>query len=416
MNVRLTLTLLCCAFVLLTNRWLSYEEGISVMIADDTKSYMTLAQAAPTLPSATITPKLASNHTMRLVPAWLVGASAHLLGTSEERMFLVLTLLVCAVIVWTFHHILTQLALTDAQYALCMALFVVNPYTFRYYLAVPAMVGDIVFVLGLAVTLLGLLQTRLFIVLLGGFVAVLGRQNAIVFLPAVLVWLWFGDGWREQKPTSRVITCILLVAVIVVPYIILEKMTAPFSERGLENEALTGIFLWLKSPDSGKAKQFIEYMLRMNICLAMPLCIAFGGWLAKRFVNKKLGFLSELPRNFWLALLIATALYGFAFLGGPALFMSGVTRYVSHTLLAVLVAFALFLRSVGLCTLPFVPLSMPRAMLAAVIFAASFHHMTTWIAAPSAVAKYFAAVSILLSLVAGMVMFWKVRSLVWKSS
>jgi hypothetical protein len=407
MNLRLAITLLCCALVLLTNRWLSYEEGISILVADDTKSYMMLAKTAPALPSADIIPKLASNHTMRLVPAWLVGTSAHALSQPEERMFLVLTLLVCGLIVWTFHRILTQLALTDAQYALSMALFVVNPYTFRYYLAVPAMVGDMVFVLGLALTLLGLLQARLPVVLWGGLIAVLGRQNAVVFLPAALVWLWLGDGWRGRSPAQLIIACVGLAAMIVLPYIVLGKLTAPFSERGLENEALTGLWMWLQSPASGKARQFVEYLLRMNICLLMPSFVLVGGLLASRSRPA----LRDIPRAVWLALLIAAALYGFAFLGGPDLFMSGVTRYVSHTLVAVMVAFARVLREARLFTSPLLPLSMPRAVLAGIILASSFHHMTTWIAAPSAVAKYFAAVAIVLSLTAGVVTFWKVRRL-----
>jgi hypothetical protein len=420
MPLRPAITLLCCLFLLVTNRWLSYEEGITVLVADDTKSYMTIAQAAPALPSAEINPKLASNHTMRLVPAWLVGASAHALSQPEERMFLVLTLLVCAAIVWTFHRILTVLTLSDAQYTLCMALFVVNPYTFRYYLAVPAMVGDMVFVLGLALVLLGLLQTRLLVLLLGGLVAVLGRQNAIVFLPAVLVWLWLGEGWREQKPTSRIIACVLLAATIVIPYIVLGKITAPFSERGLENEALTGVFLWAKSsvPAAAKARQFAEYLLRLNICLLMPLCILAGGLVGKRLTvdgssprrQPALSALSALPRTVWLALLVLAALYGFAFLGGPDLFMSGVTRYVSHALVAALVAFAVVLREAKLFAKPLLPLSPASVALALLLLAASFHHMTTWIAAPSAVARYFALVAVLLALAAGGITLWKVRA------
>jgi len=50
-RMRLMSTILLSVFVLLTNRWLSYEDGISIMMADDIQGYMSIAQSAPALPA-----------------------------------------------------------------------------------------------------------------------------------------------------------------------------------------------------------------------------------------------------------------------------------------------------------------------------------------------------------------------------
>ncbi len=408
MNTRLLSTLLFCGLLLLTNRWLSYEEGISVLIADDTKSYMAIAKAAPALPDGSV--KLASNHTMRFVPAWKVGTMAHILGVSEQSVFLVATLIICGLIVWLTHKILSLLNITDAQYSLCMALFILSPYTFRYYLAVPAMIGDMVFVLGLGGVMLGLLRVQLPMVLLGGFVAVIGRQNAIIFLPAVIIWMLVGNGWKNAVLTARLVKAAALVAVIVVPYILLGIITAPFSEHGLENEALTGVFTWAMSanPISAKFRQFVEYMLRINICLLLPLFILAGAlWARLSGSSERLrDFLRRLPREVWLALLVMTALYGFAFLGGPDLFMSGVTRYVSHSMIGLFVAFAVVLRELKV----FEKINgVSSLLLGALIMTGSFHHITTFGGSTSDKAAYFAAISVVVALTAGVVTYFSVK-------
>jgi hypothetical protein len=438
--LRTLVILFCCGLVLLTNRWLTFDEGISVLVADDTRSYMALAQAAPLLPSEQTQPKLPSNHAMRLVPAWLVGVAAYATGTDEFRMFVVMTLIVCSGIVWTLHRILCTLELSDAQYTLCMGMFVLNPYTFRYYLAVPAMVGDMVFVCGLGMVILGLLRVQITTLVLGSVLAVLGRQNAIIALPAVVLWIWSDNKWQQQPLSKRIIASVLVIIAVLMPYITLSRLTAPFSERGLEHEALTGMMTWALAPAAAaqKLRLLMEYLWRLNIALLAPLCIIVGV-VAGRFAQSKqqlqnlsnstsahtasvkdtFAVLYNLDRRIWLLMLIASVLYGFAFLGGPELFMSGVTRYVSHTLIAVIAAVGLLLQQSNvLSAYPNKKVEHANKILwrtlfliLGLAFIGSLHHLTTWVWGnqTSAVAGYFALLNTFTSLCMGAVMWQYTR-------
>jgi hypothetical protein len=417
MNNRILTTILFCCILLLTNRWLSYEEGISILKAADTQSYMTIAQAAPALPQAT-SPEtmLPTNHSARFIIPYFAGTIAHFTGIAHERIFLVMTLIFCAIVVVTSHKLFNELGVNDTQYALLMALLVFNPYTFRYYLAVPAMVNDIVFVAGLTLTMLGLVRgvarQGLVIILVGSIIAIAGRQNALVYLPALGVWMLWGENWRTSNDglVKRLVRFGIVAVSIVAVYIVIGRIIASFSVQGMEGDALTGFIRWVIAPSAGKMKVFAEYGLRTVIALLFPLCMLFGAAFAFRFRGVSLlQFFVQMPRDFWFALCFVAALYGFAFLGGPDLFMSGVTRYVSHALPAMLCALAMAMVRHNLFARVPDSLSKPQSpvlmMLCGVMTASSFHHMTTFGGSTSDKAMYFAVIYCILAIFAGLLTY-----------
>jgi hypothetical protein len=400
---RLLTTLFFCALLLLTNRWLTYQEGIDVLKAADTRSYMAIALAAPALPTApTIeSDRLPTNHTARFIVPYLVGTVAHFTGIAHERMFLIATVLFCGIVIFCVHSLLGHISVSDTQYGLLMLLLIANPYMFRYYLAVPAMVNDIVFVAGLAVVLLGLVRVQFWIVVAGMLLAIAGRQNALVILPAVGAWILWGERWQEIPVATRIVRFGLVVAGVVGVYVVIGAIIAPFSVRGMESDALFGFVRWLGAPSNGKGNVFAEYLLRTIICLLFPLTILCAAAVKERFTKR---FFADLPREFWLAMLFVAALYGFAFLGGPDLFMSGVTRYVSHALPAMILALAIVMKQREIFTTandnPLMVLC-----LSAIIAAASFHHITTFAGSSSDKASYFAVMYSVLAIFAGICTF-----------
>ena len=408
MSNRVIITLLLCAMTLLTNRWLSYQDGIEILKAADTHSYMTIAKAAPALPQLPPDALLPTNHSARLLAPYLVGTAAKYTGASVEAMFLVLTLVCFFVVVWSLHRALERVGVSDEHYVLVMATLICNPYMFRYYLAVPAMVNDIVFVAGLSLTLLGLVKGSFSATIVGVLVAVVGRQNALVFLPAAASWILFGTAWAARPFARRLAHSAVLVGVTVGVYAGISLIIAPFSVRGMEGDALTGLVRWVVTDGSGKLGQFVEYCLRSAICLFFPIAMllgaAFGAGRGGQMnaVSSAIGFFRAMPREFWLAVLFVAALFGFAFLGGPELFMSGVTRYVSHALPAAALALALALRYSGALQNVSSPLMLA---LGALYFAGSFHHMTTFGGTTSDKAMYFAVIYTILAIFVGIITF-----------
>lgn len=407
MNTRILTTLTFCAILLLTNRWLSYQEGIDTLKAADTNSYMTIAGAAPALPSLAPSALLPTNHTARFVLPYLVGTFAHLTGVSHERLFLLATLFFCGLVVWSVHRVLLEIHCSDSQYALAMALLIFNPYMFRYYLAVPAMVNDVVFVAGLALTLLGLVRGGLGIVLVGCLVAIVGRQNALVFLPALGLWMVVGEKWRTGGIVRSLTRFGIVAASVAAVYVVIGQVIAPFSVRGMEGDAIMGFVRWVLVPSAGKAKVLAEYFLRTIICLLFPIMILFAAAVVRRLRGVKLtDFFTWMPREFWLSVLFVAALYGFAFLGGPELFMSGVTRYVSHALPAMVLALAIAMKRYNLFSDPEPTLMLALGALCAM---GSFHHMTTFGGTTSDKAMYFAVMYCILAIFAGVIAFVALR-------
>ncbi len=407
MNTRILTTLTFCAILLLTNRWLSYQEGIDILKAADTNSYMTIAQAAPALPVLAPEALLPTNHTARFTVPYIAGTIAHFTGISHEMLFLLATLFFCGMVVWSCHQMLEELTCTDAQYALAMALLIFNPYMFRYYLAVPAMVNDVVFVAGLALALLGLVRGGFGIVLAGCLLAIAGRQNALVFLPALGLWMVLGEKWRMGGWMQALMRFGVVAASVVAVYVVIGRVIAPFSVRGMEGDALTGFMRWAFAPSVGKSKVFAEYVLRTVICLLFPIMILLSAAVVRRLRGAKItDFFVWMPREFWLSMLFVAALYGFAFLGGPELFMSGVTRYVSHALPAMVLAFAFAMKRYNLFA---DAEASPMLALGALCAMGSFHHMTTFGGTTSDKAMYFAVMYCILAIFAGMIAFVALR-------
>jgi hypothetical protein len=165
---------------------------------------------------------------------------------------------------------------------------------------------------------------------------------------------------------------------------------------------------WVLAPSVGKAKVFAEYFLRTVICLLFPIVILFAAALVRRLRGVKItAFFAWMPREFWLSLLFVAALYGFAFLGGPELFMSGVTRYVSHALPAMTLAFAFAMKRYHLFA---DAEASPMLALGALCAMGSFHHMTTFGGTTSDKAMYFAVMYCILAIFVGAVAFVALRS------
>jgi hypothetical protein len=328
-------------------------------------------------------------------------------------MFTAFTLLFCGIVVAACYLVFNELGVHARIHQLLMALLVFNPYSFRYYLAVPAMVNDIVFVAGLSLTLLGLVRGAerqgVWIILVGSVIAIAGRQNALVYMPALAVWMLWGEKWRGLPLVQRLLQFSIAAGVTVTVYVLIGRVIASFSVQGMEGDALTGLVRWVLAPSASKIKVFAEYCLRTVIALLFPLCILLASVIVARLQGISfVQFFKNIARDFWLAMLVVAALYGFAFLGGPELFMSGVTRYVSHALPAMLVALGFVIHSLHLPERE--DLSQMQtivlALLGGVIVFSSYHHMTTRFGDPTSDnAMYFAVKYCILAIFAGLFSF-----------
>src|SRR5437660_9950729 len=131
-------------FIAATEHWYDWQRPISLEFGGDVPAYEQIARAAPSFPDK----PLATQHAERFPVHWLVGLLGRATGLHVAYWLTAAVALVALVVV--MHLVLVRLGARLGVYAICMGVLVGNAYAFRFELAVPAMVSDTVFTVGLA--------------------------------------------------------------------------------------------------------------------------------------------------------------------------------------------------------------------------------------------------------------------------
>lgn len=206
------------AFVLVTERWRPWDDGIRLNYATDIRDYATLARAAPGFPST----RIQAAHADRFPAPWLVGEVHRLTGIGLHSMFSIATGVVLVATVLTIHLALVALRATVGVYGLVLGALIGSAYPFRLLLDAPGMLTDAVFVLGLSFAVLAFVTGREWLVVTGVAVAELGRQNAVPLAVVAAVALLLRH--RSIAATLTVVTPGCL-------YVATHRLSQSFSDR-----------------------------------------------------------------------------------------------------------------------------------------------------------------------------------------
>ena len=212
------------AFAAATNHWYGWNDGIRATQALDTETYATIASAAPGFPHTDI----GSAFTERFAFPWVLGGAGELFGGGPHTPFRVMFALFVIATVVLLADICRRLELGAPATLLCLGLFALNPYVFRGDAIAPGPVDE-AFILGIAVVIWGLVTARFPVVLAGAVVAILGRQSALLAIPAAAVWLYAGSGWRSPPARRRVVRALVPVAVVLILYGVIKLSVASFT-------------------------------------------------------------------------------------------------------------------------------------------------------------------------------------------
>jgi hypothetical protein len=224
-RTRLGIVVGLLAILAATNRWLSWTAGIALVQGHDAPVYRQMALAAPHLPTG----KVGNQHAQVFPLVYLVGLVAHIIGVNVDDVFRAVAVGVILAICLALHVALTRAQVNTPAYAVCMALFILNTYSLRYYLIVPGYFLDITFVLALAITLHGLITRRYWLALAGVVLATLTRQTALPMTLALAWWVVFGEGWRDASTAARVARGCAIIVVPVAVFVAMVAISAPFS-------------------------------------------------------------------------------------------------------------------------------------------------------------------------------------------
>ncbi len=278
------------AFVLLTNTW-----GNELEL--DVQTYKTIADAAPGFPDT----DLGSAFTERFVSPWVAGSLADLLpGDSLDWLWLIVV--ACAITTLTLLlAICTRLQLGVTATLLCFAIVALNPYALRLMISQPGTV-DPLFVAGMTVVLWALVAQRLAWVVGGSLIALLGRQTALLAVPAAMPWLYAGEGWRDRPQRDRIRTIVGIVVMLVVVYGVLKLATSSFTYAFAPS--IPGNTILPVLGDPGSLSQLAEQVARV----AAPLALGTAALAGVLIGMARSGARLRLPIEFWTSVLVTIAI------------------------------------------------------------------------------------------------------------
>jgi hypothetical protein len=314
---------LWAGFIVLVQRWPSWEEGVRVRFATDMEVYEVIARAAPGLPDTDILRAYAQ----RFAPHWLVGVLADVTDVPLHTLYRITAIVCVGLILVAVHLTLAELGLDVRAYALALGAVAATAYPVHYLLAAPGMLSDGVFVLGLSILLLGLVRRSPWIAAVGLGFATFGRQSALPVAIAAAAWAAFHPDWRPVR-RQAVAACLVVPAVV---YLVLHVLSDPFSRprpAGIDDLTVIGYLTGLHP--------FADHVGRLALGIAVPMALVVGAWLRTR---------RRVP---WGPLLLAAAVAGQPLLLGPLANSSNEPRLAGLAAPALAVAAGILLRSVRL--------------------------------------------------------------------
>jgi hypothetical protein len=113
---------------------------------------------------------------------YLIGLFSKSTGLDLFLTYKILSVVAFLYLIILFIRILKKINLSENTIILSTSLIVFNPYLFRYFLSIPTMIGDLVFMIASLLILEGLLKKEKPKVFYGFIISLIARQNGIIFL------------------------------------------------------------------------------------------------------------------------------------------------------------------------------------------------------------------------------------------
>lgn len=292
------LLLLFFIITLLTNSYFSFEDSLNFG-ARDGGDYFLIAESLKNIDFG----KLDYHKAWRFMVPITIGTFADILTLDTYLTFRIFTIILCFAMGVLFYLILKKLMIDDFHIFFLMLFLIFNPYLCRYFLALPTMINDLVFINSGLVFILGIIKNNKKLFYIGLFLALITRQNAIFFLITIIITKLFFKGNSFIKIKDIFLSLILTIII----FIINNKFANSFS---VYNETYSIINRFNLFTFNYSFLQFLNYNLFPLIILLPPLIYVI--------FEKKLLILKKVKHElFFIVLIMSFFLISVAYVGGP---------------------------------------------------------------------------------------------------
>jgi len=299
-NILVLYTILSLIFLFITTSNFSLSQTMQSAGASDGYQYFLISKSAPF-----IAQDIQYIKGERFVLPYLIGLISLFTGLDLFLTYKILSVVAFLYLIILFVQILKNIDLNINTIILSTSLLVFNPYMFRYFISIPTMIGDLVFLISSLLILEGLIKKEKPKVFYGFIISLITRQNGIIFL----ISFFISKLIFRNKSIFALKDMIFLLIIAILIYSIntfYAKNAAPLGQNGsvFYKTILTGTLGF-----NYTFKEFISF-------LAYPL-LSFAPILAL-LLSKKMNIQKKIDTELVFILILSfLGIVGVAFIAGP---------------------------------------------------------------------------------------------------
>jgi hypothetical protein len=164
-------------FIILTTPNFSILETVSLGGASDGREYYSISKKAPSFAE-----NIQYIKAERFLIPYTIGVISKYSGLDLFLAYKIFSFLLILYLIKIFVKILKTLKLNNNSILLSVSLIIFNPYLLRYFLSIPTMIGDLIFIISSLLIFDGLINKNKTKIYSGFIISLIARQNGIIFL------------------------------------------------------------------------------------------------------------------------------------------------------------------------------------------------------------------------------------------
>ena len=312
-------------FLFTTNQHLNFKEIISINQIDSA-SYMSIAISAPEFSQENIP----YHHAQRVFIPYITGLLSNTFDFEIFYVFKILTILIIFLIIYCHYWITIKIKSDFYLSVLSISFLILNPYLLRYFIAVPTMINDVVFILSLYLFSIGLIFKKK-ITLLGFFLGILSRQNGIFLFIAYLINNFLHKNFKIIKDKKTILALFIMIIVSMFA----NKYAEEVSIDKFNYMHVYGIFEWIYN--SFNLAILLKWFM-LPLYSYLPIIIFISIFLRLNFIQK------ININNFLIIIFIFVSIIGVSYLSGPGTSGRNIIRLTTLVYPLILISILCFMK------------------------------------------------------------------------
>lgn len=169
-------------FITFTTIFYNFENSL-IYGASDGTTYMKIAQAAPYISSE----ELIYHKAQRFIIPYFIGIISYFTKIEAYTIFRIFAFIFIISNLILFLKIFKKFNIHIDQRFYLFSLFIFNPYIVRYFLSLPTLINDLIFIFSGTLLIFAFLENKKIFVYIAIFLATASRVNAIFFVVSIII-------------------------------------------------------------------------------------------------------------------------------------------------------------------------------------------------------------------------------------